>query len=69
MVSGRSRMIAVMLHARSAGDLAVINHVGMRHAVGRGRAVAEGQHGWRRHEAKPGEGREHDCKPEVEPRF
>ena len=68
MISGRRGMIAVMmLHASSAGDLAMANHVGMRHAVGRGLAVTECEHGRRRHEAKRGEGREQNRKPEVDP--
>ena len=67
MVSRRSGMIAVMLHAGGGGDLAVIHHVGMRHAIRRRRAMAEGQHGWRRHEAECREDRKHDCQPEAEP--
>ena len=66
MVSRRSGMIAVMLHAGGGGDLAVIHHVGMRHAIRRRRAMAEGQHSWRRHEAKRGEGREQNRKPEID---
>ena len=67
MVSRRSGMIAVMLHAGGGGDLAVIHHVGMRHAIGRRRAMTEGEHGRRRHEAKRREGRKHNRKPEAEP--
>ena len=64
MVSRGSGMIAVMLHAGGAGDLgvAVIHHVGMRHTIRHRRAMAEGQHGWRRHEAECREDRKRDCR-------
>jgi len=67
MISGRRGMIAVMMLHASGGAVAVPNHVGMRHAVGRGLAVAESKHrGWR-HEAKRREGREQNRKPEGNP--
>ena len=50
-------MVAVMLSVMSS-HLAVANDVGPRHAVGRGRTVAEGKCDRRRHEAKGGKGRE-----------
>jgi len=69
MVSRRSGMITVMLHAGGAGDpgVPVIHHVGMRHTIRHRRAMAEGHHGWRRHEAECREDRKRDCQSEVEP--
>ena len=66
MVPGGSGMIVVMLDAGDSGQLAVIHHIGMRHAVRRRRAMTEGEHGRRRHEAKRSKGREQDREPEAQ---
>jgi len=66
MVSDGSGMIGVMLHAGNSGQLAVIHHIGMRHAVCHRRAMTEGEHGRRRHEAKRSKGREQNREPEAQ---
>lgn len=66
MVPGGSGMIAVMFHAGDSGQLAVIHYIGMRHAVDHSRAMTEGEHGRRRHEAKQGKGREQNREPEAQ---
>ena len=67
LVSGRSRMIAVMLGFLGGRHFAVADLVGMRHAIDRGSPVTEGEHGRRRHKAKRGEDREQNRKPEAKP--
>ena len=59
MISVRLRVMRVRI--------AVVHHVGMGKAVDRVIAVSESKHGRWRHEAKRGEGREQDRKPEAEP--
>jgi hypothetical protein len=59
-------MVSVMLSVMGGPDLAVADHVGMRHAVGGGRPVAEGKYGRRRHEAKGGKDREQNREPKAQ---
>jgi hypothetical protein len=59
-------MVALMPSVLGGPDLAVAEHVGMRHAIGGGRAVAEGKHGWWRHEAEGGKGREQNRELEAQ---
>jgi hypothetical protein len=59
-------VIAVML-LRKAAMRAVIDGIGMGEAIQGVLAVAEGQHGRRRREAKCGEGGDDDRHAEAEP--
>jgi hypothetical protein len=48
------------------GNPTVIHHVGMGEAGEGVRAVPEGKHRWRRHEAKRRKGQDQNCKPETQ---